>query len=815
MYIGWTKSYGNTAVSDDGAFESCQLCGHEQGLLDELVQPATTVLCQSTAGLREACADAALPYRTVARWVKAFREGRDAVQDNLRTGRPRVEDNTVQLLASLLDADRRWTARELAAEVRSHRPCWTGTKGKMTTFLDESLLWTKPGLAHINQPNLKRQSNEWKHPGSSRPKKVRPTQSAVKVMFIVEYDIDGVILHHAVPPRQTANADYYCRFLQHHLRPALRRKRRHLVVQNPNILHDNARSHTAAAVKDLLRRWQWEILEHPPYSPDMSPCDYNLFTKVKEPLRGTRYNTRDELIRAIGRSIRNINKDGRANGIRRLPNIWQKEESVPEVGSSSSTRLSSPEEQEPSNQNEYEPSPLKLSRPSVLQNIDDNILENIYEDYYYRGFNSYSKLMWRYECIRSKSNCHKDRTLLDESFPNKDVGQEKKSLPSGKRVVVIKCEAFISKCTFKAEPFDCCNALKPLLTEVGYCLAFNSKFAGGGIQPRSEGEFKLEYVHETDHKWSLTMEVDNGNEVLGTLNPVRVYIHSTEDYPVIDVPPQHVWDQKIQKISFNPKQTYTTEGARQLTIKQRKCVYEDEIRLVTSDIYTYRSCMIQCRMALARKLCKCVPFLYKKLDGFKYCDLNGMQCLGKNEDKLKAASCPCELGCSNTVYEVEKLVGDNNQNSLKELEVGFVSWPMVRYKREVLFGWVDLLVSFGGIAGLFLGFSLLSGVEIIYYFTMRALCMVYRNKEDLQRLQEEYKKAEKPPLDLRLTPTFMRKNRENAVRNTNPSSITTVKPGINFISATPMQNFPTTTLTQRVNKPGFHKPIYSKFEFLD
>ncbi|KAJ4450301.1 hypothetical protein ANN_01721 [Periplaneta americana] len=54
------------------------------------------------------------------------------------------------------------------------------------------------------------------------------------------------------------------------------------------------------------------------------PCDYDRFTKVKEPLRGTRYNTRDELIRALGRSIRNINKDGRADGVRRLPNIWQK-----------------------------------------------------------------------------------------------------------------------------------------------------------------------------------------------------------------------------------------------------------------------------------------------------------------------------------------------------------------------------------------------------------------------------------------------------------------------------------------------------------
>ncbi|KAJ4427628.1 hypothetical protein ANN_25276 [Periplaneta americana] len=38
-------------------------------------------------GLREACANAALPYHTVAQWVKAFREGMDSVQDNLCTGR--------------------------------------------------------------------------------------------------------------------------------------------------------------------------------------------------------------------------------------------------------------------------------------------------------------------------------------------------------------------------------------------------------------------------------------------------------------------------------------------------------------------------------------------------------------------------------------------------------------------------------------------------------------------------------------------------------------------------------------------------------
>ena len=44
----------------------------------------------------------------------------------------------------------------------------------------------------------------------------------------------------------------------------------------------------------------------------MSPCDNDLFAEVKEPVRGTQYNTRDKFIRAIGRSILNINKDGRA-----------------------------------------------------------------------------------------------------------------------------------------------------------------------------------------------------------------------------------------------------------------------------------------------------------------------------------------------------------------------------------------------------------------------------------------------------------------------------------------------------------------------
>lgn len=78
------------------------------------------------------------------------------------------------------------------------------------------------------------------------------------------------------------------------------------------------------------------------------------------------------------------------------------------------------------------------------------------------------------------------------------------------------------------------------------------------------------------------------------------------------------------------------------------------------------------------------------------------------------------------------------------VEIGMSSLPTERYKRNVVRGTLDLVgmpltsltqrkrsivclfvVSMGGAAGLFIGASLLSFVEIIYYFTIRPYGTVY------------------------------------------------------------------------------------------
>lgn len=57
------------------------------------------------------------------------------------------------------------------------------------------------------------------------------------------------------------------------------------------------------------------------------------------------------------------------------------------------------------------------------------------------------------------------------------------------------------------------------------------------------------------------------------------------------------------------------------------------------------------------------------------------------------------------------------------LDFHYQSASIVKYRTDVTFGWLDLMVSFGGIAGLFLGCSLLSGVEIVYYFIIISLLL--------------------------------------------------------------------------------------------
>jgi histone-lysine N-methyltransferase SETMAR len=61
------------------------------------------------------------------------------------------------------------------------------------------------------------------------------------------------------------------------------------------LLHDNASPHTAVGTRALLEHFNWELFDHPPYSPHLAPSDYNLFTRtnLKNWLRSQRFDNNE------------------------------------------------------------------------------------------------------------------------------------------------------------------------------------------------------------------------------------------------------------------------------------------------------------------------------------------------------------------------------------------------------------------------------------------------------------------------------------------------------------------------------------------
>jgi transposase len=50
------------------------------------------------------------------------------------------------------------------------------------------------------------------------------------------------------------------------------------------LLHNNVQPHSAHITTALLEKFKWDILDHPPYSPDLVPSDFHLFLHLKKHL---------------------------------------------------------------------------------------------------------------------------------------------------------------------------------------------------------------------------------------------------------------------------------------------------------------------------------------------------------------------------------------------------------------------------------------------------------------------------------------------------------------------------------------------------
>jgi histone-lysine N-methyltransferase SETMAR len=264
----------------------------------------------------------------VYKWIRRFQEGREDLEDDPRIGRPKTSrnDEKVNAVRNLIDEDQRITVIQVAESLDI-------SCGTVHSILHEDLGLSKlsarwvPKALRPDQLVVRTdlsisilskieadeerfmgriitgdetwiyqydpETKQWVPRGSSGPIKFKSERSAQKVMATVFWDSHGVIMVDYLEGQRTITGAYYAGVIRK-LRAALVKKRRGKLHSGILFHHDNAPAHTARAARDVLREFRWEVLPHPPYSPDLAPSDFFLFPKLKESLKGIRFASTDE-----------------------------------------------------------------------------------------------------------------------------------------------------------------------------------------------------------------------------------------------------------------------------------------------------------------------------------------------------------------------------------------------------------------------------------------------------------------------------------------------------------------------------------------
>ena len=286
---------------------------------------------------------------TCRRWYKRFNHGNMSVNDNERSGRPKAQEYTVY--ERLIGENKRLTLKELALMTSTHYSTASRAMKKMgkvwkygvwiphelttemmevrtrvcnsllgrnsiSPILNSIVTGDEKWVLYVN-PKRRRQ---WVNRGEQGDPDPKPSLHPKKIMLCVWWCSKGIVHYEFLPSRQTVTAEVYCSQLQ--------RVKDSLAEKFPEFgqvlfLHDNARPHVARLTQQKLVDLGWEILPHPPYSPDLAPTDYHLFRSLQNFLGGQSFENLEHIENAVLTFFRNKEASFYERGIEHLVERWE------------------------------------------------------------------------------------------------------------------------------------------------------------------------------------------------------------------------------------------------------------------------------------------------------------------------------------------------------------------------------------------------------------------------------------------------------------------------------------------------------------
>ncbi|XP_061709501.1 acid-sensing ion channel 2-like [Cydia pomonella] len=279
------------------------------------------------------------------------------------------------------------------------------------------------------------------------------------------------------------------------------------------------------------------------------------------------------------------------------------------------------------------------------------------------------------------------------------------------------CSELLSECEFNGVAFSCCARFRAVDAEHGPCYSFNT------LQHRNSTQEPL-----------MTVNISTGPGLLSFRVHHNAYIsvHSPEELSTNNLDNKFKFDVQTREENWVEFLFSLVEMANDPLLKfeellVRGCRYLEEVpaaALYTYPVYSYGACKLAESTTDSFRDCGCVHPARELAYKDKYCNYTGLNCLvtyNANKNKLgidsKKNDALCLPSCSEseltTIHISKKWMSEDTEEGTK-VNIRMSSLPHLRYERHLVRSSLDLVVSVGGVIGLFFGASILSLVEVFY-----------------------------------------------------------------------------------------------------
>ncbi|KAG5668125.1 hypothetical protein PVAND_016078 [Polypedilum vanderplanki] len=192
----------------------------------------------------------------------------------------------------------------------------------------------------------------------------------------------------------------------------------------------------------------------------------------------------------------------------------------------------------------------------------------------------------------------------------------------------------------------------------------------------------------------------------------------------------NVQETHIMNLFFTPEMVDIDQSLYDVDPFDRNCYFDDERKLNLFKVYTKANCESECLTNFMIRKCDCAEFFMIRNCTTRICSAIDKNCIDKanrNFERQKS-QCKCLPQCTYVKFDVKRVDGSggikeqyniNNEQKSANIFIKFLKSSFPRFVRKQNFDFVQFLSFVGGLLGLFAGFSMISAVEIFYWFFVR------------------------------------------------------------------------------------------------